>query len=159
MSMLQIVNRKLLDEVTAQAKVSPRLRKNYNLHVSEQEPCNRLLNALEPGTYIIPHCHADPMKDETMFMVRGRMGLVVFDAGGRVVEQALMEAGGDICAVTIPHGVFHSVVALESGVVFFETKGGPYRPLETREKAAWAPAEGTPEAGAREAGWRGLFPV
>ena len=146
MSMLQIIDRRLLDEVSAQAKASPRLRKNYNLHASERAPCNRLLNALEPGTYIMPHSHADPTKDETMFMVRGRLGLLVFDATGQVVEQVLIEAGGAACAVTIPHGVVHAAVALESGTIFFEAKAGPYVPIAAHEKAGWAPAEGTPEA-------------
>jgi cupin fold WbuC family metalloprotein len=159
MNRLQLVTRQLLNDVSAQAKAAPRLRKNFNLHASEQEPCNRLLNAVEPGTYVMPHCHADPAKDETMLMVRGRMGVMVFDGAGEVSETALLEAGGENCAVTIPHGVVHSTVALESGTIFFEAKAGPYRPLTAQEKAAWAPAEGAVGAAACVERFRQLFPA
>lgn len=158
MKHLHLVTRQLLDEVTAQAKAVPRLRKNYNLHASEKEPCNRLLNAVEPGTYVIPHCHADPTRDETLFMVRGRMGVMIFDTAGQVVEKALLEAGGETCAVSIPHGVMHATVSLESGTIFFEAKAGPYCPLTPQEKAAWAPAEGTPDAAVWVERFRRMFP-
>ena len=151
------IDRALLDQVSAQAKAAPRLRKNFNIHASETEPCNRLLNALEPGTYIQPHRHADPLKDEAMTMVRGKMGLVTFDENGKVAETILVQAGGEVMAVSIPHGVFHSLVALESGTVFFEAKAGPYQALLPAEKSTWAPAEGSPDAVAYLAGLHKLF--
>ncbi|OGV67459.1 MAG: hypothetical protein A2283_01530 [Lentisphaerae bacterium RIFOXYA12_FULL_48_11] len=145
MSKLLRIDKNLLDDLSAQAKTVQRLRKNYNIHVSETEPCNRLLNGLEPGTYVKPHRHDDPMKDEAMVMVRGKMGLVTFDNNGNILEAVLMEAGGDVVAISIPHGVFHTLVSLEPGTIFFEAKAGPYRPLQSEEKASWAPAEGAPE--------------
>jgi cupin fold WbuC family metalloprotein len=159
MKQLQVIDRPALEELSAQARSAPRLRKNLNMHASEQEPCNRLLNAIEPGTYIPPHCHQDLTKDESMVMVRGRMGLVVFNEEGRVTEKVLMEPVVGRCAVTIPHGVFHSLVALESGTIFFEAKAGPYRPLLPAEKAAWAPAEGAPGAAAYLVALREQFPA
>ena len=159
MNTLHVVGRALLDGLSAQAAAHPRLRKNYNLHASEQEPCNRLLNAIQPGTYVAAHCHAETHKDETMVMVRGRMGVLAFDERGELVETVLLEAGGEQCSVTIPHGVFHSVVSLMAGTVFFEAKAGPYRPLQPAEKPVWAPAEGTPEAAAFLAQMRTLFSI
>jgi cupin fold WbuC family metalloprotein len=146
MNQILKIDKKLLENLSMQARATPRLRKNYNIHLSEAEPCNRLLNSLEPGTYVQPHCHVDPTKDETMVMVRGRMGLAVFDSNGKIVEKVLMEAGGDVVAVNIPHGVFHTLVSLENGSVFFEAKAGPYCAIQPNEKSSWAPAEGTPEA-------------
>lgn len=157
MNKLLRVDGKLLDELAAQARAAPRLRKNFNIHASEAEPCNRLLNGLEPGTYIQPHCHVDPSKDEAMVMVRGKMGLVAFDGSGNVMETVLMEAGGDVVAISIPHGVFHTLVVLEPGTIFFEAKAGPYRSLQSNEKSSWAPAEGAPEAAGYLAGFRKLF--
>lgn len=139
------IDEKMLDQLSVAAKVSPRLRKNLNIHVSETEPCNRLLNGLEPGTYIQPHCHTEPTKDEAMVVMRGKMGLVTFNDKGEVLEKVILEAGGNVVAVSIPHGVFHTLVAMEPGTIFFESKAGPYRPLQSGEKAAWAPAEATPE--------------
>lgn len=157
MTRLSTINSKLLDEVSGQASAAPRKRKNLNLHTCEQEPCNRLLNAMEPGTYFVPHCHSDPAKDETMVMLRGSVGMVVFDDKGNVEEKVFLEAGGENCGVTIPHGVFHSMVVLEPGTVLLEAKGGPYRPLQPQEHAGWAPPEGSPEAPAYLKKLAGLF--
>ena len=157
MNTLQVINRTLLDELVAQAQAAPRRRKNLNVHRSEQEPCNRLFNALEPDSYIPPHCHSAATKDETFIMVRGRMGVATFDGTGRVRETALLAAEGESLAVTIPHGVFHTMVALEPGTIFFEAKAGPYQPLQPQEKAAWAPAEGDPAAPAFRAKLQALF--
>jgi len=148
MSKLSVINSAVLDAVSSQAKIAPRKRKNLNLHVSELEPCNRLLNAMEPGTYFAPHCHSDPTKDETMVMLRGKMGLIVFDSRGNIEEKVVLKAGGENSGVTIPHGVFHSMVILEPGTVLLEAKAGPYRPIQPHELAGWAPHEGSPDAAA-----------
>jgi cupin fold WbuC family metalloprotein len=137
-----------LDALSAQARSAPRLRKNLNLHASEADACNRLLNALEPGTYVQPHRHFDPAKDETMIMVRGRLGVIAFHDDGRVAEAVVLEAGGPRPGVNIPHGLYHATVCLAPGAVFFETKAGPYRPLVPGERAPWAPPEGSPDVAA-----------
>jgi cupin fold WbuC family metalloprotein len=154
---MQIIDQQLLDQVTGQAKQSPRLRKNLNFHPSDDFCCHRLLNALEPGSYIRPHRHLDPAKDESMVMVRGRMGVIAFDEAGNVLRKAVIAAGSGAVAVDIPHGTFHTVVSLASGTVFFEAKSGPYLPLTDAEKAPWAPEEGSAEALACLAGFTALF--
>ncbi|MBS4098447.1 MAG: WbuC family cupin fold metalloprotein [Sulfuricella sp.] len=143
-----IIDTALLDSVTAQAEASPRRRKNHNFHPVNEFPCHRLLNAIEPDSYVPPHCHAAAAKDETILALRGRMGLVFFDAAGTVTAKALIEPGGAAVAVDIPHGLFHTIVALQPGCVFFEAKAGPYEALTPAERAPWAPGEG--EAGAME---------
>jgi len=154
---IRLINQDLLDQVSAQAQASPRRRKNYNFHVSETDSCNRLLNAAEPDSYIQPHCHYDAEKDESLVIVRGRVGVVFFDAHGAITSQAVLEPGGPAVGVNIPHGVFHTLVGLEPGSVFFEAKAGPYAPLTAREKASWAPAEGDPQAAAFLARLKQLF--
>jgi cupin fold WbuC family metalloprotein len=140
--MIKLIKQETLSELSQQAAQSPRLRKNLNLHPSDGSRSHRLLNALEPGTYIQPHCHLDPEKDETMIALSGSFGILIFDASGAVIEQFVMAAGQDNLGITIPSGVFHSMVALESGSVFFESKAGPYVAVAPEEKASWAPAEG-----------------
>ncbi len=63
---------------------------------------------------------------------------------------------GDL-GVTIPVGVYHTIFALESGSVFFESKAGPYAPLLDAEKAPWAPQEGDADAAAYLAKLVGLM--
>lgn len=73
----------VLDALSAEARSRPRHRANGNLHAME-DPVHRLLNAVEPGTYIRPHRHLHPPKDETCLVVRGALGLVLFDESGAV---------------------------------------------------------------------------
>ncbi len=141
-----LINRELFDRVSAEAKASPRRRKNFNFHAAETDASHRLLNAMETDSYIPPHCHLDASKDESIIALSGRFGVVFFDHAGNVTGTASLAPGGEAVGVNIPHGVFHSLVALESGSVSFEAKAGPYQALEPAEKASWAPAEGEPDA-------------
>lgn len=146
--MRRVLDRVLLDEVSAEARLSPRLRKNRNFHASESDASHRLLNAIEPGSYIPPHRHLDSAKDESIIVLRGALGAVFFDEAGAVTQAALLSPCGEAVGLNIPSGAYHTVFALESGTVFFEAKAGPYEPLTAEEKAPWAPAEG--DAGAAE---------
>jgi len=143
---MQVVDRALLDQVSAQARTAPRLRKNHNLHKSDESCCHRLLNAIEPGTYIRPHRHLATEKDETFVCLRGRIGVVTFDEAGAVQETVLLEAGGDKLAADVPHGTYHTAVSLEPGTIFFEAKAGPYLPLSPEEQGEFAPEEGSAAA-------------
>lgn len=80
---MKIINEALLDETTGRAKQSPRLRMNYNFHERLDDPVNRLLNALEPGTYLRPHRHLNPAKDEIFLLLRGRIAVFLFDNKGK----------------------------------------------------------------------------
>ena len=144
--MIRLIDQALLAEVSAEAQAAPRRRKNRNFHPRDDYPGHRLLNAIEPDSYVMPHRHLDPTKDETILCLRGKLGILVFLPNGAVHRSSVLEAGGATLGVDIPHGLFHSVVALEPGTVFFEAKAGPYVPLSPEEKAPWAPLEGSSEA-------------
>lgn len=152
-----LIDNHLLDGTSEAARTSPRRRKNHNFHASEAESVNRLLNAVEPGSYIQPHRHFDPNKDETFVVVRGRFGLVLFDNAGNVVRTAILAAGADAVGANIPHGIYHTLVSLQPGSVFFEAKAGPYAPIRDAERAPWAPGENEPAAVEYLAGLEQLF--
>ncbi len=155
---LRLIDAALLDAVSAEACLSPRGRKNRNFHGTDDFPAHRLLNAVEPGSYIAPHRHLDAHKDETMIVLRGRLGLVIFDAVGEVLQTSVLAGGSSTLGVDIPHGSWHTVLALESGTVFFEAKAGPFLALTQEERAPWAPQEGAAAADAYGARLRQLFP-
>ena len=155
--MITVIDDKLLDEVCAEAAASPRRRKNRNFHPRDDHPGHRLLNALMADTYIPPHRHLDPNKDETYVVLRGRLGLVEFDDAGAVMRTLKVGAGGAAIGVDVAHGTWHTAVALEDETVFLEAKAGPYLPLTAEEKAPWAPAENSPEAAAYLAKMKVLF--
>jgi cupin fold WbuC family metalloprotein len=150
------INPHSLDTLCAEARANPRRRRNLNIHSGETAPSQRLFNALEPDSYVAPHRHADPAKDETFVWIRGRLGVVEFTPDGRVAEVAELSAGTAV-SVTIPSGTFHTIFALEPGSIFFESKAGPYRPLSADEKAPWAPPEGSPESATYLAGLAALL--
>ncbi len=153
----QIIDHAFLDGISAQAKDSSRQRKNFNFHTSEADLSHRLLNAIEPGSYIAPHRHLDPHKMESMVIMRGSLGAAFFDEKGTVTETVVLTAGGPAMAINIPVGQFHTVLALASGTVFFEAKAGPYVALTGDERAPWAPQENDPGAAAYLAGLRDHF--
>jgi cupin fold WbuC family metalloprotein len=152
---MQIIDDPLLDELTTRARQSPRGRMNHNLHASYDEPCQRLLNAVEPGSYVRPHRHLTPPKPECFFALRGRLAAIIFTDDGILDRVIPIAAGGATLGVDIPAGVWHTILALECGSIVFETKPGPYLPPSDKDFALWAPAEGSDEAAAYLAGLEG----
>jgi len=155
--MIKHVTCELLRQISSVAETSPRLRQNHNLHRSNDSRCHRLLNAIEPASYIRPHRHLDPEKDEGFILMSGALGVITFAEDGRVLESALLSHATGILAVDIPHGVFHTAVSLAPGTVFYEAKAGPYLPLTKEEKACWAPEEGDGSAAAYLEQLRAVF--
>ena len=131
------------------AAASPRRRTHLNLHQTLEDPVQRFLNAIEPGSYVRPHRHHSPLRWELFTALSGRAAVLVFDEEGMVLERVEITAGGPVHAVEIPPGAWHTVAALESGTVLFEFKHGPYTPVTDKDFAPWAPAEG-------ESGWQAL---
>ena len=129
----------LLDGLTEKARTSPCLRMNHNFHPTDVSACHRLPNAIEPGSYIQPHRHLYPEKDETFVLIRGTLGILTFADDGTVTTSTVLKAKTDACIATIPHGAWHTAVSLEPGTIFFEAKAGPYLPFSEQEKASWAP--------------------
>jgi cupin fold WbuC family metalloprotein len=139
-----------LNKLTAEAQASPRRRLHRNIHESYQDPCQRLFNAIEPGSYIRPHKHASYPRDELLVAMRGSMALLTFDELGIVNKIVRFSAGikGEFLAVgaEVPADTWHTVIALESGCVLFEAKAGPFDPKQPKDLAPWAPDEGSPDA-------------
>ena len=121
---MKIIDDKLLNSVTEQAKESPRLRMNYNFHHSLDEKCHRFLNAVEPGTMVEIHRH--PTKDETFILLRGKVRVTTHNDDGSIIEDVVLCAEEGRYGVNIPKGVWHTIEAMESDSVIFECKEGPF---------------------------------
>ena len=131
---MKIIDKNLLDEVSAQAKASPRLRMNYNFHQSLDEKCHRMLNAVEPGTDIPIHRH--PYKDESFVILRGKVRSTTYNDDGSVIDSVVLSQEDGIYGVDIPKGVWHKLESLEPGSVIFECKSGPYAPHDLFVRAS-----------------------
>ena len=123
-----VIDKELLDKVSALAKTSPRLRMNYNFHQSLDDKCHRMLNAIEPGTDIPIHRH--PSKDESFVVLRGRVRSTTYNDDGSLIESIVLCAEEGLYGVNIPKGVWHKLESLEPNSVIFECKEGPFVPHE-----------------------------
>ena len=126
-----IIDDKILDELTAQAKASPRLRMNFDLRNSALDGSQRMLNALEPGTVMPIHRHHG--SSETVVILRGKIRWIFYDDNGRETERVVLSADSDLHMLNVEKDRWHSLECLESGSVLFESKDGEYRPLEEGE--------------------------
>ena len=122
-----IIDKQLLNNLSAQAKVNPRLRMNKDMRTSADDQSQRMLNALEPGTVLPIHRHTK--STETMVMIRGALKEYFYDNDGNLTDTILLEVGGDVPMLQIPVGQWHSLEVLEEGTVIFEAKDGAYEPL------------------------------
>ena len=120
-----IINQHILDDLTAQAKVSPRLRMNLDLRNSPADQSQRMLNAIEPGTVLPIHRHRTTT--ETVVCLRGHFVEYYYDADGRLTDTIDMVPGGTL--INIPAGQWHNLESLESGTVLLEVKDGAYEPI------------------------------
>lgn len=127
MKHIEIIDDQFLNEVSNQAKQSPRLRMNYNFHQSLDEKCHRMLNAVEPGTEIPIHRH--PTKDETIIIISGKVRVLIYNNKGEVVEFVILSHENGLYGVNVPKNTWHTLEALESSMLF-ECKEGPFVPHE-----------------------------
>ena len=123
-----IIDKSLLDSVTSGAKESNRLRMNYNFHDSLDAPCQRLLNALEPGTIVPIHRHQHT--SETYILLRGKLRMMFYNDDKEIIEETILSSESANYGIHIPAGVWHAMEVLASGTVIFETKDGPYMPIQ-----------------------------
>ena len=122
-----IITNELLDDLSAQAKASPRLRMNLDLRNSPSDGSQRMLNALEPGTVMPIHRHLS--SSETVAILRGKICWHFYDDSGKETESVVLDAHGELRCLNVEKGRWHSLECLESGSVLFECKDGAYAPL------------------------------
>ena len=116
-----------MDELTAEAKVSPRLRMNRDLRNSPEDRSQRMLNAIEPGSSLPIHRHTK--SSETVVCLREHLRELFYNDEGVVTDVIDLEPISDCVALNIPSGQWHMVEVLESGTVILEMKDGAYEPL------------------------------
>ncbi len=136
------IDEKLIQNLVQTAKVSERKRKNFNIHKKAADPMQRLLNAMEPGTYVQPHKHENPDKRELFVVLQGKMLLVEFNDDGSIREHQILDPSKKDYAAEIAAKTYHTVVSLQKGSVALEIKDGPYSISDDKDFASWAPKEG-----------------
>ncbi len=148
----------LIEQVVQVSRCSPRRRILLNLSGSHQDTLQRMLNALQPGSYIQPHRHLTPPKAESIIVLRGSVASLIFNEQGKVIQCVILaprsgfSGCGDDCTklavgIDIRPALYHTFLALAADTVIFEVKPGPYDEQSDKDFAVWAPREGSPLAG------------
>ncbi len=125
------ITQALLDSLTEKAKVSPRLRMNFDLRNTPADTSQRMLNAIEPGSLLPIHRHRH--SSETVVCLRGHLREVFYNDKGEVTEMIDLLPGSECVALNVPIGQWHTVEVLESGTVILEVKDEAYSPLSPED--------------------------
>lgn len=132
----------LREEGLRQSRTSPRRRMLMPIHRGQDDLVQRMVNFLQPGTYIRAHQHPRDWASETILVMSGKLGFVTFDPAGEV-ETVHRLCAGEL--LDIEARVWHSVLALEDDTVILEIKRGPYSD-EDKVFADWSPEESSDAA-------------
>ncbi len=145
---MQRINRELINRLISTAKNSPRKRTIHRFHKKDNDLLQRMLNVMEPDTYVTPHKHEKPDKREVFILLSGKALFLEFDDDGNITDKEFLSPADGCFGAEVQPGIYHTIIALESGTVCYELKDGPYKPDEDKCFAPWAPAEG--EDGTKE---------
>ena len=115
-----VIDNRILDELSAQAKATPRLRQAMDLRNAPEDLSQRMLNALEPGTVMPIHRHH--ASTETVVLLRGKIEWVFYDDEGNETERVTLDSNGEPRMINVERDRWHSLVCLEEGSVLFESK-------------------------------------
>lgn len=125
------ITQAILEQLTEQAKASPRLRMNMDLRNSADDQSQRMLNAIEPGSPLPIHRHRKT--SETVVCLRGHLREIFYNDKGDVTDVIDLAPSSDCVALNIPMGQWHTVEVLESGTVILEMKNGKYEPTGSED--------------------------
>ena len=126
-----ILDKKLMDSLSAQAKENPRLRQAFDLRTTANDSSQRILNAVEPGTILPIHRHRG--STETIIVLRGKVVQHYYDDNGNKTASYELAPNSAQVGMSVPVGQWHALESLEEGSVIFECKDGAYQPLSAED--------------------------
>lgn len=145
----------LREEGLAESRRSPRRRILFPIHRSSHDLVQRMINFMQPGTYIQAHRHPREGATETILVMSGSLGFITFNEEGKVLTVSQLGVGD---LIDVEAGVWHGVLALAPDTVILEVKRGPFDETD-KVFATWAPAENAAEAPAYLNWLLSLFPA
>ena len=143
-----VVDAALLAAKARDAAANPRRRDMHRFHAANGENPHRMVNTIQPGSYVRPHRHLAPAKSESFVLLSGSLGHVVFadDGSFSASDCVVLDRQRGVLAIDVRPGIWHGIVALAPDTAVFEVKPGPYTPIDDKDFAPFAPAEDAPEA-------------
>jgi cupin fold WbuC family metalloprotein len=141
-----IINNNLIQKAIDSSRISPRKRIILPFHKLPSDNLHRMLNALQPNSYVQPHRHLDPPKAESIIVLKGAIIFVEFNNTGEIESFCRLSSESFNIGVDIEPGIFHTFFAVVADTVLFEVKPGPYEQISDKDFASWAPMEGSESA-------------
>ncbi|MEX0647894.1 MAG: WbuC family cupin fold metalloprotein [Balneolaceae bacterium] len=123
---------------------SSRKRMILPIHRTQDAEVHRMINFLQPDTYIRPHKHPLPHATESLVVLKGAVRFFTFDDSGQILSRRLLDSVPFPGVMDIEPEVWHSFLVMEPDTVLFECKKGPYDAQTDKIFAEWAPGEGEP---------------
>jgi cupin fold WbuC family metalloprotein len=139
-----ILNESILSDGKRASRESPRKRMIIPVQRNQDASVQRLLNFLQPGTYIRPHRHPLPHATESICLLEGHLEILIFHPGGKIKERHHLTPQSPL--IDIEPGIWHGMIVKAPDTLIFEVKQGPYDPKTDKDFAAWSPLEDAPEA-------------
>lgn len=126
------------------SRQTPRRRMILPVQRTQEAKVQRLVNFLQPGTYIRPHCHPEPHASESVSLIQGALEVIIFSEEGEVLARHLLEESGTRL-IDLEPGTWHGMIVRGEDTIIFECKRGPYDAETDKRFADWAPEEGAEE--------------
>lgn len=140
----------LTDELIQQgirgSRESERRRIILPIHRIQDAEVQRMINFLQPGTYIRPHKHSLNHATESLVLIQGAILFYTFNDSGEIETKHRVGSKPHAGVLDIEPNVWHSFKVLEPDTILFECKKGPYDAEKDKIFAPWAPEEGTADA-------------
>jgi cupin fold WbuC family metalloprotein len=121
--------------------ISPRKRFILPIHRTQDAPVQRMMNFLQPGTYIRPHCHPRSGAIETIVVLSGHIRFFIYSDKGDIIYECELKSGTPNCLIDIEDNVWHNFEVLTPDTLIFECKMGPYDAKLDKEFAPWSVPE------------------
>lgn len=141
-----IITTSHIDLVVTASRENDRKRMILPFHKNDESTLHRMLNGIQPMSYIRPHRHLQPPKAESLIVLQGTLLCYIFQPAGEIAEIHKLVGGSENFGIDCEPGVYHTFIALEQDTVLFEVKPGPYSANNDKDFAPWAPKENTQEA-------------
>ncbi len=122
-----IISKRLLDDLSEQAKRNTRLRQSPDSRNSQEDKFQRMQNALEPGTIMTIHRHH--ARPKTVILLRGRVRWFFFVEEGKEAVSVVLDANRGTRLLYMEKDRWHSLECLESAALL-ESKDEACRSLE-----------------------------
>src|SRR5246127_1899003 len=120
------ISGKIIAGMALEAAKNERKRVHLLLHSGHDDQVQRLVIAMQPGTYVRPHHHS--LQWEMLILLKGGGEVLRFSEDGKLLGRIGMNGGAPV--VQIPIGAWHGFVVREPDTAVMEVKPGPYRPNE-----------------------------